>query len=70
MSNIGKIIGYAAGYMLTVLIVGGAVLALLGFLVGWLLPLATAGALAPGFLQCIAIITLALLARIVVFASK
>lgn len=62
--------GFMAGYMLIALAIGLGVLLVLACLVGWLLPLATAGAMAPGFMQAVAIVTLALLARIFVFSKK
>ena len=70
MSNVAKVIGYSIGYVLTALIVGGIILTILGFSVAWLLPMATAGAFTPGFFQVIAIVTLALIARLVVFSGK
>jgi hypothetical protein len=70
MSKIATVIGTALGYAAVVLVVGGILLTILTFIVGWLLPLATAGAFAPGYLQVLAIVTLALVARAVVFSGK
>lgn len=70
MSNISKTIGYGVGFVLTILIISAAAITLLALAAGYLLPLATAGAVAPGFAQSIAIVATALLARVVVFANS
>lgn len=62
MSSIAKILFGA----LLVLVAGAAVIALLAVAIGWLLPIATLGAFAPGFIPCVAILTLGLIARGVV----
>ena len=63
MSDIAKTIGAGIGYTVGVIIALVAVIALLAVIVGWLLPIATLGAFAPGFVPCVAIVTLAALLR-------
>jgi len=59
MSSIAKVLFGA----LIVLVAAFAVVALLAVIIGWLLPIATLGAFAPGFVPCVAIIVLVALAR-------
>ena len=59
MSNIAKVLFGA----LLVLAAGAAVVCLLALAVMWLLPIATLGAFAPGFVPCLAIITLVFILR-------
>jgi len=70
MSNIAKTVGYSAGFVVTIFIVSAIAVSLLALATGYLLPLATAGAVAPGFPQCVAIVGTALLARVVVFTGN
>lgn len=65
-----KILGQVVGYALVTLIIGCAVLALLSWAIMWLVPLATAGAITLGFMQGVAIVTLGLLARAVIFQNS
>lgn len=58
MSNIAKILAGA----IVVLLIGAAVLALATGAIMWLVPVATAGAVHLGFIQTVAIITLASIA--------
>ena len=58
MSNIGKILGGA----LIVLLIGGVILAVTTLAIMWLVPIATAGVIHLGFIQTVAIITLATIA--------
>ena len=59
------------GIIYTIAFVGVLVglVALTAVVVGWLLPIATLGAFAPGFIPSVAIVTLGLLARALVFQS-
>jgi hypothetical protein len=61
MSSTGKILSYAAGYVLIVFVAGLAVLSLLAGLMGWLIPIATAGAVHVGYIQAVSILVLAIL---------
>lgn len=66
MSNIFKVL---IGAVL-VLAAGAAVIGLLALALTWLLPIATLGTFAPGFLPCLSIVTLGLLARAVIFQTS
>lgn len=57
--------------VVTILVFAISVALIVGFslLIGWLLPIATAGLFAPGFVQCVAIIVLGMLARALIFAN-
>lgn len=70
MSDVAKMI--FQGVIFAVVFIGVLVglVSLFAVLIGWLLPIATLGAFAPGFLPSVAIVTLALLARVVTFSSK
>ena len=70
MSSAGKILSYAAGYVLVVFVVGAAVLALLSLILMFLVPAATGGAIHIDWLQGIAITTLAILGRVILFPAK
>ena len=70
MSSAGKILSYAAGYVLVVFVVGAALLALLSAILMFLVPAATGGAIHIGWWQGIAVVTLALLGRVVLFPVK
>jgi hypothetical protein len=59
MSSIAKVLFGA----LLVLVAGAAVISLLAVVIGWLLPIATLGAFAPGFIPCVAILTLVFILR-------
>ena len=70
MSNIAKSVGYGVGFIITGLIVSAIVIAILAVVTGYLLPLATAGAVAPGFAQSLAIVATALVTRAVLFGGN
>jgi hypothetical protein len=67
MSKLPQILGYAAGYVLVVFIVGGIVVTLLSLGLMWLVPLATMGAVNLTWPAAIATLTLAVLAKILIF---
>ena len=67
MSDVWKMIFQGIIYAVAFVGVLVGLVALFAVLIGWLLPIATLGAFAPGFLPSVAIVTLALLARAVVF---
>lgn len=47
-----------------------AVIAILAFICIWLLPVVTAGAITLSFIQAVALVALAMLARLVLFSRK
>lgn len=57
-----KLIGQILAGALVVLVIGLVVVAILAGMVGFLVPIATAGAAAPGFIQSVAIVVLTFLA--------
>ena len=67
MSDVAKMI--FQGLIYTIAFVGVLVglVSLFALLLQWLLPIATLGAFAPGFLPAVAIVTLALIARGLLF---
>jgi hypothetical protein len=54
-------LGYVLGYLLTIVVVVGGFLSLFAWGLSWLLPIATAGAFAPGFIQCLGMVVLLVL---------
>jgi hypothetical protein len=68
MSN--KTLSFALGFALIYATVAGIILTLLSMILMWLVPVATAGAIHITWLQGLGILTLAAMARLILFPTK